>query len=508
MFSQPKDTAYFDGFNEFLFREVPADARRIVEVGCARGRLGWELKKQRPDRTVIGIEYDPQAAEIARTRLDEVHECDLHTDFPDIEPGSIDCVLFGDVLEHLLDPEAVLRSARRLLTEDGVILVCVPNFTHFSIVKALLRSDPMYQPSGLLDATHIRFFSHATFIKMLLDVGLLPDLRYVIASGGTEHMIPAATPLLEYFGVDPGRALKYLDAYQYIFAGTRIPEPAVAEPTPMSFVACVNDDDQLNSNLLRSPCLAPGTPHQLLTYRGQSSAADGLAAGLAEAEHDLVVLVQQDMYLPAGWDRHFAEQYRAAEAEFGALGVAGLFGLRFRQGELRHVGQIVDRDQLLSYGTGAPAEVDVLDEVLLAVRASSGLRADPALRFHLYGADLCLSAQQAGLTNVVLPAPAFHNSLFAQPDPSFDVARQALLAKWPGIRPLHTNMGQLDTMPAPAPAAPENPGAPANPAAPESPPELARLREELRDVQARLDAVTASRTWRARTALGRYLGRS
>ncbi|MDQ1751587.1 MAG: hypothetical protein QOE71_2643, partial [Pseudonocardiales bacterium] len=176
MLKQPKTAGYYDGFNERLYRQVPSTALRIVEVGCARGRLGFELKQQDPRRTAIGIEWDVDAAEVARTRLDEVWVCDLQREFPDIEPGSVDCVIFGDVLEHLYDPEAVLRAARTLLAPEGSVLVCVPNITHFSIVKALLRADPMYQPAGLLDATHIRFFSHATFIKMLLDVGLLPDL--------------------------------------------------------------------------------------------------------------------------------------------------------------------------------------------------------------------------------------------------------------------------------------------------------------------------------------------
>jgi tRNA G46 methylase TrmB len=88
MLDQPKTAAYYDGFNEFLFRQVPAGARCILEVGCARGRLGHELKQQDPARRVIGIEFDPAAAEVARTRLDEVHVCDLQQGFPEIEPAA------------------------------------------------------------------------------------------------------------------------------------------------------------------------------------------------------------------------------------------------------------------------------------------------------------------------------------------------------------------------------------------------------------------------------------
>jgi len=499
MLEVPKSDGYHDGFNEHLLRHVPSSAQRILEVGCAQGRLGYELKRQQPTRTVLGIERDPAAAEVARTRLDDVFVCDVEVELPDIAPGTLDCVIFGDVLEHLYDPEAILRTVRDLLSPDGVVLVCVPNICHFSIVKALLRADPMYQPSGLLDATHIRFFSQATFIKMLLDVGLLPDVVDTISSGGTDHVIPAATPLLDYVGVPPSRALRSLDAYQYIFRATKL--PTVDTPsTPITFVACVNDEDQLNSNLLRSPCLWPGTPHQLLPYRGMRSAADGFNEGLANATNDLVVLVQQDVYLPQGWDQRFTDQVAQAEQRFGPLGVIGTFGLRYHHGELEHLGCAVDRDTLLDFTGDLPAAVDGLDEIVLGVRRDSGLRAEPRLGFHLYGADLTLTAADAGLTNVVVDAPLFHNSLFAEVAASFHESREVLLRKWPHVRPLCTNMGRFDTMstPPPTPLEPED----------SRDEQIADLRRRLDETEVALDAVLGSRTWRMRGTLARMVGRT
>ncbi len=499
MLEVPKSEDYYDGLNEFLLRHVPSSAQRILEIGCARGRLGYELKRQQPTRTVLGIERDPAAAQVARGRLDEVFVCDVEFTLPDIEPGSLDCVIFGDVIEHLYDPESILRSARELLSPDGVILVCVPNICHFSIVKALLRADPMYQPSGLLDATHIRFFSHATFIKMLLDVGFLPDIVHTINSGGTDFMIPAATPLLEFFGIPPSRALKSLDAYQYIFSATKL--PTVETPSlPITFVACVNDEDQLNSNLLRSPCLWPGTPHQFLAYRGMRSAADGFNKGLENATNDLVVLVHQDVYLPLDWDRRFTVQVTQAEQEFGPLGVLGTFGLRYRGGEPENLGCTVDRDRLLDFGN-LPAVVDGMDEVLLGVRRGSGLRADPQLGFHLYGADLTLVAADAGLTNVVVDAPIYHNSLFAEVTESFHASRENLLRKWPQVRPLFTNMGRMDTMSTPPPVSVETPQNSGDE-------QIAVLRRRLDESEQALDAVLGSRTWRIGRTLARMLGRS
>jgi SAM-dependent methyltransferase len=494
----PKETDYYDGFNEYLFHQVPPAARLIVEVGCARGRLGHELKQQWSERTVIGVERDVAAAEIASKRLDQVLVQDAAEGLAGIDAGSVDCVIFGDVLEHLYDPEAVLRRARELLAPDGVVLVCVPNICHWSVVKALLRADPMYQPSGLLDATHIRFFSHATFIKMLLDVGLLPDISDTINSGGTEHVIPAATPLLEYFRVPPPRALKSLDAYQYIFVARRLPDVAPTAPvTPMTFVACINDEDQLSSNLLRSPCLWPDSPHEFLPYRDMHSFAEGFHAGLTAAANDVVVFVQQDMYLPAGWDGRFAAQVAQAEREFGQLGVVGLYGNRYRDCEPVHHGRIVDRDRLLDDGDRFPAVVDGLDEILLATRRDNGLSADPQLGFHFYGADLALVAAEAGLVNVVVDAPAYHNSLFADVNRAYHVSREALLRKWPNIRPLYTSMGRADTMSTPPEPKPAR----------DLEAELSALQQRLDESEQHLAAVLGSRTWRAGRALARALRR-
>jgi SAM-dependent methyltransferase len=453
MFPQPQSGEYYDGFNERLLGAVPSRAGRILEVGCARGRLGHELKRQDPRRYVAGVEQDPDAARTASQRLDEVFVLDVEAGTPPIEPGSLDCILFGDVLEHLVDPEDVLRRYRELLAPDGLVLVSVPNIQHFSVVKSLLRGDFMYQPAGLLDATHLRFFTYMSFAKLLLDAGFLPRVHDRIRSGVAQDLVEQAAPLLTYCGVHPDLALEPLDTYQYIVGGRKLPDaPGRFAATPITFVACVNDDDQLESNLLRSPCLDPGTPHELILMRRQTSAAGGFNTALEKAQHDLVVFVQQDIYLPRGWDSQFVEQFRAAEGRLGPLGVAGVFGYTFGAEGKRNLGRVLDRQMLYDMPAPLPAAVDGLDEIVLAVRRDTPLRFDSSLGFHLYGADLCLGSRRLGLPVAVLDAPCLHNSLFAYLPPAFHAARERLLAKWPDVRPLHSSMGRLDTMePQPVP---------------------------------------------------------
>jgi SAM-dependent methyltransferase len=506
MFPQPQPAAYHDGFNERLLAAVPSEAKRILEVGCARGRLGQELKRQDPGRYVAGVELDPDAARIAGKRLDEVFVLDVQVDVPPIEPGSLDCLLFGDVLEHLLDPEDTLRRYRDLLAPDGLVLASVPNIQHFSIIRTLLRGDFMYQPAGLLDATHLRFFTYLSFAKLMLDAGFLPRVEDRIRSGEGQHLVEPAAPLLTHCRVHPDTALEPLDTYQYIVGGSRLPAPPPGfASTPMTLVACVNDDDQLESNLLRSPCLDPGTPHQLILMRQQATAADGFNAALEQARHDLVIFVQQDIYLPRGWDSRFLEQLRVAEERFGPVGVAGVFGYSFGPEGKTDLGRVLDRYLLHDMPAPLPAMADGLDEIVLAVRRDTPLRFDPMLGFHLYGADLCLTARRQGLPVAVLDAPCLHNSLFAYLSADFHAARERLLAKWPGIRPLYSSMGRLDTMqPQPVPST----------WAEDLRERAARLEADLAATRARLDDrlqhianMEASIFWRLRGVAHRVLRR-
>ena len=506
MFPQPQFDAYYDGFNERLFAAVPARAKRVLEVGCARGRLGHELKLQDPSRYVAGVEQDPIAAQAAGERLDDIFVLDVQIDTPPIESGSLDCLLLGDVLEHLLDPEDVLRRYRDLLANDGLVLISVPNIQHFSVIKSLLRGDFMYQPSGLLDGTHLRFFTYMSFAKLMLDAGFLPRIEGRIRSGEAQHLVEPAAPLLTHCRVHPDTALEPLDTYQYVVSGSRLPDPPAGYAAePITFVACVNDDDQLESNLLRSPCLDPGTPHEIILMRRQTSAADGFNTALEKARHDLVVFVQQDIYLPRGWDSQFLRQFQEAERQLTSVGVAGVFGYRFGPDGKTDLGRVLDRQMLYDLPAALPAEADGLDEIVLAVRRGTPLRFDPRLGFHLYGADICLSARGQGLPVAVLDAPCLHNSLFAYLSPEFHQARERLLAKWPDIRPLHSSMGQLDTM-EPQPVPPtwvED----LRERSSQLECDLAIVREQLDDRLRHIANMEASRFWRLRNLVHRVLRR-
>src|SRR4051812_43099206 len=99
MIPDRKSESYYAGCNRALLRAVPADARTILDVGCAEGRLGAALKVDRPDRVVYGVEREPAVAARAAGRLDRVWTLDVAADDLPLGPGTLDCILFGDVLE-------------------------------------------------------------------------------------------------------------------------------------------------------------------------------------------------------------------------------------------------------------------------------------------------------------------------------------------------------------------------------------------------------------------------
>lgn len=147
---------------------VPEDARCIVDVGCGHGRFGERLRH--PDREVIGIEPDPEMARKAAERLDRVFPTTAEEALPQLsEPAA--CVVFADVLEHLEDPAAVLRTAREHLAPHGRVLVSLPNSAWAPILRDLAagRWDPTL--AGVQARDHLAVLTPASFTDLARECG-------------------------------------------------------------------------------------------------------------------------------------------------------------------------------------------------------------------------------------------------------------------------------------------------------------------------------------------------
>jgi Glycosyltransferase like family len=220
----------------------------------------------------------------------------------------------------------------------------------------------------------------------------------------------------------------------------------------VSFACCVSDSTILDANLLASPCLGPDSAHEVIALKNCSCAAAGLNVGLERAKHEWVICVHQDVYLPDGWDLQLAEQLKQAERRFGPIGVAGVYGVgeviprRLPDGPLMadRIGCVVDRGRLLQDGPGLPARVATLDELLLVVPRDTPLRFDPALGFHLYGADICLQASERGLAVVAIGALCYHNSRSVGLPEAFFPSAEVFARKWAHRLPIATPCVVID----------------------------------------------------------------
>ncbi|GJL78150.1 MAG: hypothetical protein NPINA01_11390 [Nitrospinaceae bacterium] len=169
-----KPDSYYHNVRTDIFPLIPEDASCILEIGCAAGMTGKELKK-RGGVFYAGVETDPEAARLAREALDDVVEGSIETmDLPYAE-NSFDCILFADVLEHLIDPLAVLKKCRKYLKPDGTVVASLPNVQFLGVVHHLVEGNWTYQKEGILDETHLRFFTFKEMEKLFAEAGFAID---------------------------------------------------------------------------------------------------------------------------------------------------------------------------------------------------------------------------------------------------------------------------------------------------------------------------------------------
>lgn len=151
----------------------------ILEVGCSSGYLGATLVAR--GHRVTGVEPDAPSAQAARERLTEVFAGGFDA-FLDAHPDrDFDVVVFGDVLEHLVDPVDALQRARRHLRPGGSIVVSVPNVAHGSVRAMLLEGRWDYADKGILDHTHLRFFTRTGLAQLLADAGFALERLHAVS---------------------------------------------------------------------------------------------------------------------------------------------------------------------------------------------------------------------------------------------------------------------------------------------------------------------------------------
>ena len=216
---------YPDVANRDLVDRIPLTARTVLDVGCGSAATAAHYKRLNPAVVYFGIDNDPEACRIAAGRIDHVVCADLETMAQPFGEQRFDCIIYGDVLEQLRDPWAILRRHAALLNPGGVVLVCMPNVEHWSVVHRLLTGNWGYEDTGLFDNAHLRWFSGKTTHAALVGAGLVPldAVGRVFDAGPCEAFVGAMAPALQRLGVDPQEYAGRASPLQHVWRAT--PEP-------------------------------------------------------------------------------------------------------------------------------------------------------------------------------------------------------------------------------------------------------------------------------------------
>jgi 2-polyprenyl-3-methyl-5-hydroxy-6-metoxy-1,4-benzoquinol methylase len=164
-----KPDNYYEGANPYLLKHIKEGWKEVLDIGCSRGGLGAAIKDK--GIRVSGIEAFEHAAQIAKMKLDDVVVGNIETMEIPYEKEQFDCIIFGDVLEHLFDPWAVLQKVKPYIKPGGSILTSIPNVAHISVLIPFLNGDWTYEEVGLMDKTHIRFFTFKEIVRLFTDAG-------------------------------------------------------------------------------------------------------------------------------------------------------------------------------------------------------------------------------------------------------------------------------------------------------------------------------------------------
>jgi 2-polyprenyl-3-methyl-5-hydroxy-6-metoxy-1,4-benzoquinol methylase len=214
---------YYGNERPEVVKLVPAEGARILDVGCAGGAMGRALK-QRGAREVVGIELMAEVAEQARPHLDAVHVLDVQRAELPYPDAYFDVMTFADVLEHLTDPAAVLRKLRRHLRDEGMIVCSIPNVRHESVaLRLLVEGHWRYQDEGILDRTHLRFFTFEELAPFLRGAGFELHLPVTTVRTRPSPRIEALAGVVAQLGGDAEKFRIESTVFQYVFQARPLP---------------------------------------------------------------------------------------------------------------------------------------------------------------------------------------------------------------------------------------------------------------------------------------------
>ena len=189
---------------------LPKTCKRVIDVGCGAGAFAASLKSLPQVEEVWGVEINEAVGQMAREQLDRVLIGDISELLEQLPEKYFDAVFFNDVLEHMVDPYSLLEQIKKHLAPGASVLISLPNVRYIrNLFDFLVHKDWQYQDRGILDRTHLRFFTKKSAERMIADAGY--QLQF---SQGIEATKKWYMPVLNVLTAGYFRDTFYL---QYVF---------------------------------------------------------------------------------------------------------------------------------------------------------------------------------------------------------------------------------------------------------------------------------------------------
>ena len=216
-----EQTPAHDNANLTVLQTIPPQSNKIIEIGCGSGVLAREFKKINVDCHYIGLDIVEDYAQMAARFCDATVAANIEKQedlFFDSHKDR-DCWVFADALEHLVDPWLVLKKIRQVIPNHGSVVACIPNAQNWSLVASLAIGDFRYQDSGLLDRTHLRWFTRKTIFEMFEGAGFEVEsvTSRIIGDANDVPFLPIIREIAKFARVDPDIAALESIPFQYVF---------------------------------------------------------------------------------------------------------------------------------------------------------------------------------------------------------------------------------------------------------------------------------------------------
>jgi len=161
-----KPVGYYSNIRPEMYEFIPVKAGKILEAGCGEGIFASQVK-EKLNAEVWGLELDFESAEIASKKIDKVLQGDIALTISQLPKNYFDCIIFNDVLEHLVNPYEVLEALKQNLAPNGVIVSSIPNARYWRVFKMyVFGKNWKYENDGVMDRTHLRFFTKRSISEM------------------------------------------------------------------------------------------------------------------------------------------------------------------------------------------------------------------------------------------------------------------------------------------------------------------------------------------------------